>query len=190
MKKTLTKDIIKTELNKIYLHDVIKYGVLLLLCVAYLVLYFFKPQLSIYNPKGIFWMLSPLYVFIIVMSVINLYKIFKAYPLTQNNKIDIVFDVLVDKRKKAKFSRYRRYHHTYTFIFDKTGEYKLKKHILTISNPYHIDNEQLYDISQIHDKFFVVVIHLFKRAFISAFFEDAFFIERICINRHGFCWDY
>ena len=39
-KKALTKGIIKTELNKIYLHDVIKNGVLMLLCVAYLVLYF------------------------------------------------------------------------------------------------------------------------------------------------------
>ena len=100
-KEILTKYIIKTELNKIYLHDVIKYGILMLLCVAYLVLYFFKPQLSIYNPKGIVWMLSPLYVYIIAMSVINLYKTFKAYYLTQNNKIDITTDVLVDKHKKT-----------------------------------------------------------------------------------------
>ena len=157
-KKTLTKDIIKTELNKIYLHDVIKYGLLLLLCVAYLVLYFFKPQLSIYNPKGIVWILSPLYVYIIAISVMNLYKTFKAYHLTQNNYIDIVTDVLVDKRKKAQLSRYRGYHHTYTFIFEKSGKYKLKKHILTISNPYHIDNEQLYDISQMNDKFYVVSV--------------------------------
>ena len=156
IKETLTKDIIKTELNKVYLHDVIKYGILLLLCVAYLVLYFFKPQLSIYNPKGIVLMLSPLYVYIVVISVINLYKTFKAYHLTQNNKIDIVLDVLVDKSKKAQFSRYRGHRHTYTFLFEKSGEYKIKKHILTISNPYHIDNERLYDISQIDDKFYVV----------------------------------
>ena len=155
IKETLTKDIIKTELNKIYLHDVIKYGILMLLCVAYLVLYFFKPQLSIYNPKGIVWMLSPLYVYIIAMSVINLYKTFKAY-LTKNNKIDIITDVLIDKHKKAQLSRYRGYHHTYTFLFEKSGEYKLKKHILTISNPYHIDNERLYNMSQIDDEFYVV----------------------------------
>lgn len=86
----------------------------------------------------------------------NLYKTFKAYHLTQNNKIDIVTDVLVDKYKKAQLSRYRGYHYTYTFLFEKSGEYKLKKHILTISNPYYIDNEQLYDISQIDDKFYVV----------------------------------
>ena len=156
MKKTLTKDVIKTELNKIYLHDVIKYGALLLLCVAYLVLYFLKSQLSIYNPKGIVWMLSPLYVFMIAISVMNLYKTFKAYHLTQNDRIDIVTDALVDKRKKVQLSRYRGHHHTYAFIFEKTGEYKLKKHILTISNPYDMNNEQLYDISQIDDKFYVV----------------------------------
>ena len=156
IKEILTKYIIKTELNKIYLHDVIKYGILMLLCVAYLVLYFFKPQLSIYNPKGIVWMLSPLYVYIIAMSVINLYKTFKAYYLTKNNKIDIITDVLIDKHKKAQLSRYRGYHHTYTFLFEKSGEYKLKKHILTISNPYHIDNERLYNMSQIDDEFYVV----------------------------------
>ena len=156
IKETLTKDIIKTELNKIYLHDVIKYGMLMLLCAAYLVLYFFKPQLSIYNPKGIVWMLSPLYVYIIAMSAINLYKTFKAYYLTKNNKIDIITDVLVDKHKKAQLSRYRGYHHTYTFLFEKSGEYKLKKHILIISNPYHIDNERLYNMSQIDDEFYVV----------------------------------
>lgn len=156
LKKTLTKDIIKTELNKIYLHDVIKYGILILLCATYLVQYFFKPQLSIYNPKGIVWMLSPLYVYIIAISVINLYKIFKAYYLTKNNKIDIITDVLVDKLKKAQLSRYRGYHHTYIFLFEKSGEYKLKKHILAISNPYHIDNDRLYNMSQIDDKFYVV----------------------------------
>lgn len=173
IKETLTKEIIKNELKKIYLHDAIKYGVLLLLCVAYLVLYFLKPQLSIYNPKGIVWMLSPLYVYFIVISVMNLYKTFKAYHLTQNNKIDIVTDVLVDKRKKTQLSRYRGYHHTYTFIFEKTGEYKLKKHILTISNPYHIDNEQLYDISQIDDKFYVVGVGNQKNilAYNKNFFE-------------------
>lgn len=156
-KKALTKDIIKTELNKIYLHDVIAYGMLLLLSVAYLVLYFLKPQLmSIYNPKGIVWMLCPLYVYIIAISVINLYKTFKAYHLTQNNKIDVITDVLIDKNKKAQLSKYRGYHHTYTFIFEKSGKYKLKKHILTNSNPYDMDNERLYDISQIDDKFYVV----------------------------------
>lgn len=156
-KKALTKGIIKTELNKIYLHDVIKNGVLILLCVAYLVLYFLKPQLmSIYNTKGIVWVLCPLHVYIIAISVINLYKTFRAYHLTQNNKIDVSTDVLVDKNKKAQLSKYRGYHHTYTFVFEKSGEYKLKKHILAISNPYQIDNEQLYDISQTDDKFYVV----------------------------------
>ena len=156
MKKTLTKDIIIAELKKIYLHDVIMYFSLLMLCVAYLVLYFLKPQLIIYSPKGIVWVLSPLYVYIIAMSVINLYKTFKAYYLTQNNKIDITTDVLVDKHKKAQLSRYRGYHHTYTFLFEKSGEYKIKKQILTISNPYNMSNEQLYNISQIEDKFYVV----------------------------------
>ena len=178
IKETLTKDIIKTELNKIYLHDVIKYGMLMLLCAAYLVLYFFKPQLSIYNPKGIVWMLSPLYVYIIAMSVINLYKIFKAYYLTQNNKIDITTDVLVDKHKKTQLSRYRGYHHTYTFLFEKSGEYKLKKHILTISNPYHIDNERLYNMSQIDDEFYVVGVG--KQKNILAYNKQLFeFKERI-----------
>ncbi len=154
--KTITKSTIKVELKKIYLHDVIKYCVLMLLCVAYLLLYFLKPQLSIYNPKGIVWMLSPLYIYIIFVSVMNLYKTFKACHLIQNNKIDIVIDVLVDKSKKAQFSKYRGYNHTYTFIFEKSGEYKLKKRILNISNPYNMSNEQLYDVSQIHDKFYVV----------------------------------
>ena len=153
---------IKTELNKIYLHDVIKYDVLLLFCVAYLVLYFFKPQLSIYNPKGIVWMLSPLYICIIAISIMKLYKTYKAYYLTQNNKIDITTDVLVDKSKKAQLSRYQGYHHTYTFLFEKSGEYKLKKHILTISNPYHIDNEKLYNMSQIDDEFYVVGVGKLK----------------------------
>lgn len=178
IKETLTKDIIKTELNKIYLHDVIKYGMLMLLCAAYLVLYFFKPQLSIYNPKGIVWMLSPLYVYIIAMSVINLYKTFKAYCLTQNNKIDITTDVLVDKHKKTQLSRYQGYHHTYTFLFEKSGEYKLKKHILTISNPYHIDNERLYNMSQIDDEFYVVGVG--KQKNILAYNKQLFeFKERI-----------
>lgn len=173
---TLTKDIIKRELKKIYLHDVIKYGVGILLCVAYLVFYFLKPQLSIYNPKGIVWMLSPLYVYIIAMSVINLYKTFKAYYLTKNNKIDIITDVLVDKRKKAQFSRYREHRYTYIFIFEKSGEYKLKEHILNISNPYHMDNEKLYDISQIGNKFYVVSVG--KQKNILAFNNKFFNLEK------------
>ena len=173
MKKTLTKDVIKTELNKMYLHDVIKYGALLLLCVAYLVLYHFKPQLSIYNPKSIVWLLSPLYVYLIITSVMNLCKTFKEYHLTQNNKIDIITDVLVDKNKKAQLSRYRGYHHTYTFLFEKSGEHKIKKHILTISNPYDMNNEQLYDISQIDDEFYVVSVGKHKNmlAYNKNFFE-------------------
>lgn len=172
-KKVLNRNIIKTELKKIYLHDAIKYCSLFLLCVVYVTLYFFEPQLSVYNPKGIVWMLSPLYVFIIAISVINLYKTFNAYRLTKNNKIDIVTDALVDKRKKAQLSRYRGYHHTYTFLFEKSGKYILKKQLITISNPYDIDDEQLYEISQIDDKFYVVSVGRYKNilAYNSKLFE-------------------
>lgn len=158
IKRILTKDIIKTELRKIYLHDVIKCCVLLLICIVFLVLYFLKPQLSIYNSKSSVWMLNLLYVYIIAISIINFYKTFKAYHLTKNNKIDIVLDVLVDKRKKAQLGRYRGHHHTYTFLFEKSGKYKLKKQIFTISNTYDISDKQLYDISQIGDEFYVVSV--------------------------------
>ena len=158
MKTVITIDIIKTELKKIYLHDIIRYGAILLLCVAYLVLYFFKPQLSIYNPQIFVLLLCPLFVFLIVFSIINLYKTFKACFLTRNNKIDIVTDVLVDKRKKAQLSRYKGYHHTYTFIFEKSQEYNLEKRIIDVSNPYNIDNEQLYETSEIYDKFYIVSV--------------------------------
>lgn len=156
--KTLTKDIIKKELNKIYLHDVIKHGVVLLLCVAYLVFYFLKPQLRIYKPEYIVWLFSPIYVCFIVISLINLYKTFNAYVLTKNDKIDIVRDVLLSKSKKAQFSKYRGYNYTYLFHFEKSGVCKIKKRILAITNPYGMENEQLYNISQIDDKFYVVSV--------------------------------
>lgn len=154
IKKTLTKDIIKNELKKLYLHDVIKYGVGLLLCVAFFVIYLFKPQL--YSPKITFWLVSPLIVYCIAVSLMHLYKTFKAYYLTRHDIIDVITDVLVDKSKKAQLSRFRGYHYTYTFLFEKSGEHKIKKHILTISNPYNMDNDQLYDLSQIDDEFYIV----------------------------------
>ena len=117
-------------------------------------LYLFKSQL--YSPKITFWLVSPLIVYCIAVSLMHLYKTFKAYDLTQNNKIDIVTDVLVNKSKKTQLSRFRGYHYTYTFLFEKSGEHKIKKHILTISNPYNMDNDQLYDLSQIDDEFYIV----------------------------------
>ncbi len=158
MKEKLTKDIIKIELKKIYLHDVIKYSFLLLLSVAYLVFYHFKPQLSIYNPKSVVLLLSPIYIYAIVIGIINFFKIFKAYRLTQNNEIDIVTDILVDKSKKTALSRYRGFHYTYTLLFEKSGQYKLKKHILKISNPYGMENERLYNTSHINDEFYIVSV--------------------------------
>lgn len=162
MKKTITKDIIVTELTKIYLHNVIKYFLLLILCLAYLVFYFIYPESNIYNPVSIVLLLSPLYTVLIILSVINLYKTFKAYLLTKNNKIDIITDVLVKKSKKSHLSRYRGFHHTYTFIFEKSGVYNVKKHILAISNPYDIDNEQLYNISRLDDNFYIVSVGAWK----------------------------
>ena len=173
MKTLITIDIIKTELKKIYLHDIIRYGAILLLCVTYLVLYFFKPQLSIYNPKIFVLLLCPLFVYLIVFSIINLYKTIKACFLTRNNKIDIITDVLVDKRKKAQLSRYKGYHHTYTFIFEKSQEYNLEKRIIDVSNPYNMDNEQLYEASEIYDKFYIVSVGKQKSilAYNQRFFE-------------------
>ena len=156
--KTLTKDIIKKELNKIYLHDVIEQGIILLLCVAYLVFYFLKPQLRIYRPESIVWLFSPIYVCFSVISVINLYKTFNAYTLTKKGEIEIVKDVLLNKSKKAQFSKYRGYNHTYIFNFEKSGVCKIKKRILAIVNHYGMENEQLYNISQIDDQFYVVSV--------------------------------
>ena len=156
--KTLTKDIIKKELNKIYLHDVIEQGVILLLCVAYLVFYFLKPQLRIYRPESIVWLFSPIYVCFSVISVIKLYKTFNAYTLTKKGEIEIVKDVLLNKSKKSQFSKYRGYNYTYIFHFEKSGVCKIKKRILAIVNPYGMENEQLYNISQIDDKFYVVSV--------------------------------
>lgn len=58
----------------------------------------------------------------------------------KNGKITVESLYSRHNPKKAQLSRYRGYHHTYTFLFEKSVEYKLKKHILTILNPYHIDN--------------------------------------------------
>lgn len=171
--KTLTKDIIKKELNKIYLHDVIEQGIILLLCVAYLVFYFLKPQLRIYRPESIVWLFSPIYVCFSVISVIKVYKTFNAYTLTKKGEIEIVKDVLLNKSKKSQFGKYRGYNYTYIFHFEKSGKYILKKQLITISNPYDIDDEQLYEISQIDDKFYVVSVGRYKNilAYNSKLFE-------------------
>ncbi len=177
MKERLTKNIIKTELKKIYLHDVINYGFLLLLSVAYLVFYHFKPQLSIYNPKSVVLLLSPIYIYAIVVGIINFFKIFKAYCLTRNNEINIVTDILVDKSKKANLSRYRGFRYTYTLIFEKSGEYKLKKHLLKISNPYGMNNERLYNTSRINDEFYIVSVGKWKN--ILAYNKELFEFKEV-----------
>lgn len=158
MKRTLTKQVVKRELKNIYIHDAVKYGIGLLICVAYLVLYRFQPQLSIYQPAGIVWWLSPVYFFLIATCAVHLYKTFQAYRLIKHNKITITTDVMVDKRKKAHISRSRGHHYTYVFLFEKAKEYKRKEHIFNISNPYPMDNEQYYNTSQTGDAFYIVSV--------------------------------
>ena len=170
IKETLTKDTIKAELRKKYLHDAIKYGVGLLLCIAFFVIYLFKPQL--YSLKITFWLVSPLIVYCIAVSLMYLYKTFKAHYLTRHDKIDVITDVLVDKSKKAQLSRHRSYH-TYIFFFEKTGKYKIKADIFSVSNPYNMDNDQLYDLSQIDDEFYIIGVGKQKviLAYNKKFFE-------------------
>ena len=156
MKRMLTKQIVKKELHNICLHDAVKYSTGLLICVAYLVLYRFQPQLSIYQPAGIVWWLSPIYGLIMVTCAVHLYKTFRVYRLTKHNQMAISTDVLVDKRKKAHLSRSRGRHYIYTFLFDKAAEYKLETHIWNLSKPYPMGNEQYYDTAKIDDGFYVV----------------------------------
>lgn len=159
MKKIiLTTNVIKNELKKIYLHDVIKYVTLLFICLIYLVLYHFKPQLKIYNPNSVILLVSPLYIYIFLISAKNLYKVLKAYSLTKNDKFEIKTDVLINKSKKSNFSKVRGYHYTYKFIFELSGEYKIQKQLLNIYNPYIINNDELYNLSNIDDEFYIVSV--------------------------------
>ncbi len=157
-KTTLTTKTIKNELKKIYLHDIIKYGVLLFVCSIYIVLYHFKPQLNIYYPKNMFLLMSPLYIYILLMSIKNLYKVIKAHFLTKHDKFEIKTDILIGKSKKSNLSKVRGHHYTYKFIFELSGEYKTKKQLLNIFNPYVINNEELYTLSNIYDEFYVVSV--------------------------------
>ncbi len=172
MKHKITNDTIKAELKKIFIHDIIKYSLLFVLCVSYFTLYFLNPQSNLYNQRIIFLLMIPLIIYFMVLSIIYFLKAIKGYNLVKNNNFDIITDVLVDKTKKASLSRYKGYHYTYTFIFEKTGVFKIEKKIFDVSNPYVMNNEKFYESSEVYDEFYVVsVARKNMLAYNSKYFE-------------------
>lgn len=162
IKETLTKDIIKAELKKIYFHDILKHSILLSIIVIYFALYPFKPQLSIYYPKEVFILIVLAFFYLILISVKNLFRDFRALRLTEKNNIEIKNDVLIDKGKKTRYSRYRGIHNKYQLFFEKSEKYTLKKRNYECMNLGGMSGEQVYNSSEINDEFYIVSVGKWK----------------------------